>query len=85
MVPIIFSSVIAISLLTSQIHGFPATLGKHIERHMLEDGEPSLVKRTIPFDAASQYISTTGDHAFVPPGPGDQRGPCPGLNAMANQ
>lgn len=37
------------------------------------------------FDAASQYIDTTGDHAFNPPGDGDQRGPCPGLNAMANQ
>lgn len=22
---------------------------------------------------------------FVPPGPGDARGECPGLNAMANQ
>ena len=28
----------------------------------------------------------TGDHAFVPPdfSKGDQRGPCPGLNALAN-
>lgn len=23
-------------------------------------------------------------HAFVAPGPTDQRGPCPGLNALAN-
>lgn len=38
-----------------------------------------------PFDAASQYVSTSGDYAFVAPGSGDQRGPCPGLNAMANQ
>jgi len=37
-----------------------------------------------PFDAASQYVSNQGQHAFVPPGPTDQRGPCPGLNAMAN-
>jgi hypothetical protein len=37
-----------------------------------------------PFDAASQYVSNTGDHKFVAPGPTDQRGPCPGLNAMAN-
>ncbi|KAJ3928402.1 MAG: hypothetical protein NXY57DRAFT_1050558 [Lentinula lateritia] len=38
----------------------------------------------VSFDAASQYVSTTGVHAFVPPDLGDFRGPCPGLNAMAN-
>ena len=37
-----------------------------------------------PFDANAQYVSTTGDHAYQAPGPGDIRGPCPGLNAMAN-
>lgn len=37
-----------------------------------------------PFDAAAQYIPNDGAHAFVPPGAGDQRGECPGLNAMAN-
>ena len=37
-----------------------------------------------PFDAAAQYVSNQGDHKFVAPGPTDQRGPCPGLNAMAN-
>lgn len=36
------------------------------------------------FDAASQHINVTGAHAFNAPGPRDQRGPCPGLNAMAN-
>jgi len=37
-----------------------------------------------PFDAKSQYVSNTGKYAFVPPSGNDQRGPCPGLNAMAN-
>lgn len=37
-----------------------------------------------PFDPVQQYVSNTGAHAFVAPGPTDQRGPCPGLNAMAN-
>ena len=37
-----------------------------------------------PFDATSQYVSTSGKYAFVAPGPTDQRGPCPGLNAAAN-
>lgn len=36
------------------------------------------------FNAAQQYISNTGQYAYVPPGPNDLRGPCPGLNAMAN-
>ncbi|KAG8678611.1 hypothetical protein FRC09_019698, partial [Ceratobasidium sp. 395] len=36
------------------------------------------------FDPVKQKIDITGDHAFQPPKPGDQRGPCPGLNALAN-
>lgn len=36
------------------------------------------------FDAEAQLVSVTGDHAFIPPGPDDIRGPCPGLNAAAN-
>ncbi|KAB8556610.1 hypothetical protein FH972_025647 [Carpinus fangiana] len=38
----------------------------------------------IKFDASKQYVSNKGKYAFVAPGPNDQRGPCPGLNAMAN-
>lgn len=37
-----------------------------------------------PFDAKAQYVSNKGAHAFIAPGPGDDRGECPGLNAMAN-
>ncbi|KAI5198460.1 Cloroperoxidase [Aureobasidium subglaciale] len=44
---------------------------------------PDLKKRVL-FDAAAQKIDVSGAHAFNPPGSGDQRGPCPGLNAMAN-
>jgi hypothetical protein len=38
------------------------------------------------FDAAAQRIDVSGAHAFVPPNfaAGDIRGPCPGLNALAN-
>jgi len=38
------------------------------------------------FDAAAQLIDVSGAHAFVPPDfdAGDLRGPCPGLNALAN-
>ena len=43
--------------------------------------EKSFVPRTPGFDAASQYVSNQGAHAFVPPNfaAGDQRGPCPGM------
>ena len=37
-----------------------------------------------PFSASAQYISNQGQYKFVAPGPGDARGQCPGLNAMAN-
>jgi Peroxidase, family 2 len=37
------------------------------------------------FNATAQYVSTSGQYAFVAPDLStDQRGPCPGLNAMAN-
>ncbi|KAJ3990890.1 Chloroperoxidase, partial [Lentinula boryana] len=45
---------------------------------------PPAGERSVRFDAALQHVSTTGQHSFAPPGPGDFRGPCPGLNAMAN-
>jgi hypothetical protein len=38
------------------------------------------------FDAKAQYINVTkgSGHEYVAPGPNDLRGPCPGLNALAN-
>jgi len=44
-----------------------------------------LLPLTTPkFDAEAQYVDTTGEHAWKAPGETDQRGPCPGLNALAN-
>ncbi|GIZ39139.1 hypothetical protein CKM354_000253000 [Cercospora kikuchii] len=37
-----------------------------------------------PFNAQQQLVPNTGANRFIAPGNGDQRGPCPGLNAMAN-
>ncbi|KAI5370767.1 putative chloroperoxidase [Septoria linicola] len=37
-----------------------------------------------PFDPVAQRVSNTGANRFIAPGPNDARGPCPGLNAMAN-
>ncbi|KAI8941597.1 hypothetical protein NX059_002812 [Plenodomus lindquistii] len=38
------------------------------------------------FNAERQYIDVSpgSGHEYVPPGPNDLRGPCPGLNAFAN-
>ncbi|KAI0125584.1 hypothetical protein BJ170DRAFT_695627 [Xylariales sp. AK1849] len=43
-------------------------------------------KRASTFDATAQHIDVEGQYAFIPPNfdAGDQRGPCPGLNALAN-
>ncbi|CAK1357211.1 Aromatic peroxygenase [Cercospora beticola] len=62
---------------------FPADLQGLIPR------ESSPSKRQLPiivppFDAELQRVETTGKYKFVPPGKGDQRGPCPALNALAN-
>lgn len=94
-----FLAVSLVPLLAQQALAFPAALsaaflegkfGKRTLEEAAAAGCPhALEKRQAPgvvppFNAATQYVSTTGAHAFVAPGPGDQRGPCPGLNAMAN-
>ncbi|KAK1216745.1 hypothetical protein PQX77_020632 [Marasmius sp. AFHP31] len=40
--------------------------------------------RSPDFDPHTQRVDVGGQHKFVPPGHGDLRGPCPGLNALAN-
>ena len=41
--------------------------------HLAKNNE---LKRQITFDPATQQVSTTGQHAWVAPGTGDQRGVC---------
>lgn len=68
---------------------FPSMIDELVEKEKEKrqngqgGGFPDLVSY---FDPKLQYVSNTGDHAFVPPNfaAGDIRGPCPGLNAMAN-
>lgn len=47
------------------------------------DGECTTIR---PLSHLTNTLIVSGDHAFVPPNieAGDQRGPCPGLNALAN-
>ncbi|KAK6863781.1 oxidase [Apiospora arundinis] len=46
----------------------------------------SLKEKRLLFDPLTEPIDVSGKHAFQPPNfaKGDQRGPCPGLNALAN-
>ncbi|KAI9050843.1 hypothetical protein LZ554_004962 [Drepanopeziza brunnea f. sp. 'monogermtubi'] len=89
----------AFAYCASEVVAFPAAAMEYAARvetdkFAREDIESALTKlkvnrRTPGFDAAAQYVSTHGQYEFVPPNnpntyTGDQRGPCPGLNAMAN-
>lgn len=50
----------------------------------LENRSGSLEKRQVQFDPVRQKVDVTGEHIFKAPRVNDLRGPCPGLNAMAN-
>lgn len=65
-----------------------------LKRHLEEShAEENLLKEkrqsgpgNIPFTTfnENQLIDVTGKYAWKAPGPNDIRGPCPGLNALAN-
>ncbi|KAI1262475.1 hypothetical protein F5Y18DRAFT_151579 [Xylariaceae sp. FL1019] len=96
--PSLTSSLLSLTLAVSPAVAFPAHLSEAFlqlrdssEARSTINAPPEcpFAKRqapgvTPPFDAELQYVSNTGDHAFVAPGANDKRGPCPGLNAMAN-
>jgi hypothetical protein len=67
-------------------HAYPNIL-QHLEERDSKAGSSwgGFLPLTTPkFDAKAQYVDTTGEHAWKAPGETDQRGPCPGLNALAN-
>lgn len=73
------------SVLTIAYAGLTAAYPNILAELEAKKQAPSLKKRLGGiFDAASQKVDVSGAHAFTPPGSGDQRGPCPGLNALAN-
>lgn len=90
-------TIITACLVTLQVSAFPQ-LSPHALQDFLKreagakgcpfghDSTHKKEKRAVSFDPVTQYVSTTGEHAFVPPNlaAGDKRGPCPGLNALAN-
>lgn len=87
-----FLSLAVLALTVTEVVTYPRLTEEHHQRlAQSQTGKRSTlarspVKKRVAFDAASQYVSTTGAHAFVPPNfaAGDVRGPCPGLNAAAN-
>lgn len=66
------ATIIASSLSTTLAYPFMGLPGA--PAHYVEES-----KRQLGFNAQAQAISTTGSNAFVPPGAGDLRGPCPGV------
>lgn len=89
------TAAVAVSLLAlvaTEVSAFPSLAGDPVAKLAASQrGKRSTLarsahKKRVSFDPKSQYVSTTGEHAFVPPNfaAGDVRGPCPGLNAAAN-
>ncbi|EOA83046.1 hypothetical protein ACJQWK_04537 [Exserohilum turcicum] len=58
------------------------SLAESISRDLESKRSGAYVGRA--FNAEAQRISTSGDHRYIAPGPNDLRGPCPGINVMAN-
>ena len=61
----------------------PEFLSQHLKERNAPEAAIQHEKRQTSFDE-NQLIDVTGEHAWVAPGPNDIRGPCPGLNALAN-
>ncbi|KAL8684420.1 MAG: hypothetical protein Q9224_006361 [Gallowayella concinna] len=92
-----FVSVSLTALLASQVVAFPH-LDPNALHGLLKRGAEAKdcpfshatthqhTKRQPTFDPIAQRVSTTGKHAWKAPNlaAGDKRGPCPGLNALAN-
>lgn len=55
-----------------------------LKRQAGADAATALFEPVPTFNASAQLIDVTGKYKWVAPGPNDLRGPCPGLNAMAN-
>lgn len=66
------------ALLTQEVLAFAGSQDAHHQMH------EKLREKRLLINDFSKPISVTGDHAWQAPGEGDQRGPCPGLNALAN-
>ncbi|KAK5722834.1 hypothetical protein LTR17_014220 [Elasticomyces elasticus] len=92
------SSSLAVAILASNVAAFPHLAMDRMTEGLSADVayKQLLERQTLgpqggagpltppPFDAKAQLVDVSGTHAFTPPGSGDARGFCPGLNALAN-
>jgi len=85
----------AVAFCVSEVAAFPAAAIEYAAKAERDAAASASVEGAVAkfratraspgFNAAAQYVSTEGKYAFVAPDlTVDQRGPCPGLNAMAN-
>ena len=89
----------ALAFIVSEVVAFPAAAIEYAAKAERDPAAAAKIEGAIAahrahrrapgFNATAQYVSTHGQYSFVPPNAvntesGDQRGPCPGLNAMAN-
>lgn len=86
MAPVLSTLVTTLVCLTPLTAGFPKlTEDAATQLKVLEEALP-YERRQVAFDPQAQFVSTTGKHAWRAPrfDSGEQRGPCPGLNALSN-
>lgn len=64
----------------------PEAFKSHFEKKDASQEKRQTGPGGLPFTTfdENQLVDVTGDHKWVAPGPKDIRGPCPGLNALAN-
>ncbi|RAO70416.1 uncharacterized protein BHQ10_006428 [Talaromyces amestolkiae] len=91
------TSILTALLAVSSVSAFPTTENlaqfafkeaaeKRCPFSQVREGISNAIKKRNILDSLYSPIKVTGEHAFVAPdfASGDQRGPCPGLNALAN-
>lgn len=78
-------SATTIACLAAYAAAFPV-LDKLAESDLFQANRELLARQaaTLTFDPYAQKVSVSGDNAYRAPSGTDFRGPCPGLNAMAN-
>lgn len=64
----------------------PEAFNSHFEKRDATQEKRQTGPGGLPFTTfnENQLVDVTGTHRWIAPGPNDIRGPCPGLNALAN-
>jgi hypothetical protein len=85
-----FSALFILSSSAVLTHAFPTLNAANLDG-LTPEALNAAIKTVEKFKQEKRFlidttkpIDITGKHAFKAPGKSDQRGPCPGLNALAN-